>query len=141
MDFPIGTIIAWDNAAIPDGWAVCDGNNGTPNLVGRFVRGAEEDGDLRVTGGDDSHYHTTPNTGYAGSHNHGLNFSLAAAAVSGVSGNTGTTATHAAKSHGHDSIDIKNISTAGSHYHSTPNTGLANNIPVHIKRVFIMRIS
>nr|DAO59156.1 MAG TPA: LONG TAIL FIBER PROTEIN P37 PROTEIN, FIBER PROTEIN.2A [Bacteriophage sp.]DAX00354.1 MAG TPA: LONG TAIL FIBER PROTEIN P37 PROTEIN, FIBER PROTEIN.2A [Bacteriophage sp.] len=23
---------------IPEGWAVCDGNNGTPNLVGKFIK-------------------------------------------------------------------------------------------------------
>jgi hypothetical protein len=23
---------------IPSGWAICDGNNGTPNLIGRFIK-------------------------------------------------------------------------------------------------------
>ncbi|MBR2248004.1 MAG: tail fiber protein [Bacilli bacterium] len=27
---------------IPDGWAICDGNNGTPDLRGRFIRMIEE---------------------------------------------------------------------------------------------------
>ncbi len=140
MDFPIGTIIAWDNAAIPDGWAVCNGNNGTPNLVGRFIRGAELDDDLRVTGGADSHYHTAPNTGYAGSHNHGGSKSFSASAPSGITGTLGTGATHADESHGHGTITAF-ISTEGNHYHTTPNTDAANNIPVHIKRVFIMRVA
>jgi len=25
-------------SSIPEGWAICDGNNGTPNLVGKFVK-------------------------------------------------------------------------------------------------------
>lgn len=36
---PIGGIIMWSGTEIPDGWDLCDGNNGTPDLRGRFVRG------------------------------------------------------------------------------------------------------
>ena len=36
-------VIAWANSeGIPEGWAVCDGKNGTPDLRGRFVLGAGE---------------------------------------------------------------------------------------------------
>lgn len=37
-----GMIVMWSgsDANIPDGWALCDGSNGTPNLQGRFVLGA-----------------------------------------------------------------------------------------------------
>ena len=39
---PIGGIILWSGSAatIPSGWSLCDGSNGTPNLVNRFVLGA-----------------------------------------------------------------------------------------------------
>jgi len=39
---PVGGIIMWSGsiASIPAGWALCDGNNGTPNLVNRFVMAA-----------------------------------------------------------------------------------------------------
>ncbi|NBW04257.1 MAG: hypothetical protein EBR87_11225, partial [Cytophagia bacterium] len=30
----------WNGAAAPAGWALCDGNNGTPNLSGRFILGS-----------------------------------------------------------------------------------------------------
>ena len=39
--FVRGMILMWSGAItqIPDGWALCDGKNGTPNLSGRFVMG------------------------------------------------------------------------------------------------------
>lgn len=38
---PYGAIIMWSGSMneIPDGWAVCNGQNGTPNLQGRFIVG------------------------------------------------------------------------------------------------------
>lgn len=37
-----GFILLWHGAVvdIPPGWALCDGNNGTPDLRDRFVIGA-----------------------------------------------------------------------------------------------------
>lgn len=36
---PRGAIIMFNgNTEIPEGWAICDGNNGTPNLVGKFIK-------------------------------------------------------------------------------------------------------
>jgi hypothetical protein len=35
-------------AELPEGWAICDGTNGTPNLVGKFIKAvasADEVGD------------------------------------------------------------------------------------------------
>ena len=39
---PVGGIIMWSGAItdIPTGWAICNGQNGTPDLRGRFVLGA-----------------------------------------------------------------------------------------------------
>src|SRR5688500_17026063 len=50
---PVGAILPWHprsgdlvpgpsgslQARVPDGWALCDGTNGTPNLVDRFPMG------------------------------------------------------------------------------------------------------
>lgn len=47
----IKTIIA------PEGWTVCDGNNGTPNLVGNFIRGAVATADIGLSSGSSSHSH------------------------------------------------------------------------------------
>jgi hypothetical protein len=42
---PSGAIAIWSGtkASIPTGWVLCDGTNSTPNLVGRFIRGASGD--------------------------------------------------------------------------------------------------
>ena len=39
---PVGTIILWHGYAseVPSGWAVCNGDNGTPDMRGRFPVGA-----------------------------------------------------------------------------------------------------
>lgn len=50
---PIGGIIAWSGQTIPDGWAICDGNQGTPNLVGKFILGAGGERPLGDTGGSE----------------------------------------------------------------------------------------
>lgn len=38
---PSGMIIMWHGtiASIPTGWVICNGDNDTPNLLGRFVEG------------------------------------------------------------------------------------------------------
>lgn len=52
-NIPPGGIIIWSGAsdAVPDGWAVCDGENGTPDLRGRFVLGESASYAHGATGG------------------------------------------------------------------------------------------
>jgi microcystin-dependent protein len=49
---PVGGIIMWSGAinAIPDGWALCNGQNGTPDLQERFVVGAGATDNTSVAG-------------------------------------------------------------------------------------------
>jgi len=50
---PIGGIIMWSGTTLPNSdWAICDGNNGTPNLVDKFIKGSSADlSDVGSTGG------------------------------------------------------------------------------------------
>ena len=57
--FVSGMIIMWNStvASIPTGFVLCDGNNGTPDLRGRFVVGhhpSNGDYDVDDTGGEES---------------------------------------------------------------------------------------
>ena len=42
FEFPKGIIVAWsgDISKIPDGWTICNGTNGAPDLRGSFILGA-----------------------------------------------------------------------------------------------------
>jgi len=65
-DFMVGAIVIWSGlvSAIPANWQLCDGTNGTPDLRTRFVLGANDDGEVGVTGGSDSHSHTFTGDGH-----------------------------------------------------------------------------
>ena len=54
---PKGGIIMWSGEAstIPDGWALCDGSNDTPDLRGRFIVGASANKDEKGAGVDISY--------------------------------------------------------------------------------------
>src|ERR1019366_1442705 len=40
---PTGTILAWNGEGeLPRGWQVCDGEHGTPNLSGLFLKGVTD---------------------------------------------------------------------------------------------------
>ncbi len=43
---PTGTIMAYNGSTAPNGWVLCDGTNGTPNLKGRFILGSGSNADL-----------------------------------------------------------------------------------------------
>jgi hypothetical protein len=81
MELPIGAIIMWDGTDedIPEGWYKCDGKNGTPNLVDKFIMGTNNEAYVGDTGGKESvmltsstmprHRHTF-STSQDGNHNH-----------------------------------------------------------------------
>ena len=55
MNFPIGTIVFFQGQEtdIPSGWALCNGENNTPDLRNKFILGASSNYSYRNTGGEE----------------------------------------------------------------------------------------
>ena len=97
---PSGIIAMWSGevASIPGGWALCDGDNGTPDLRDRFIVGAGGDYSVGDTGGETE---VTLTTAQLPSHSH----------------KSGTLSASSAGSHSHGSGTLLTNST-GAHTHS-----------------------
>lgn len=54
---PVGSIIIWSGTSdnVPNGWHICDGTDGTPDLTGKFVLGAGTAHSVGETGGEETH--------------------------------------------------------------------------------------
>ena len=135
---PPGTIVQWSGTNVPQGWALCDGNNGTPNLIDKFIKGGTSAGD---TGGNKeivltvdnlpSHSHTitgTARTSTDGVHNHSIQY------TSNTGGGSGTS---------NSIIGDSTINTedSGAHSHSIDMSSLqigdtGNNTPINIEPQF-----
>jgi hypothetical protein len=138
--FPKGTILtinstAWSNAsaAFKTIWKICDGQNGTPNLTGRFLRGGASSG---TTGGADSvtltashvpipaHTHTFSGTSSGGtSHTHAYS-GTSSGGSSHTHAYSGTSA--AGTSHSHSLSG--NTGSGGSHGHTFSGTNATGEI-------------
>lgn len=109
---PKGGIIMWSGAVnqIPEGWALCDGTNGTPNLMDRFVVGAGSGYAVAASGGSATvnlqHSHTVND------HNH---------TFSGTSGGPTTT-----KSVTKTSSDTTVPDSVHAHTYSGTTSGASN---------------
>jgi microcystin-dependent protein len=66
-----GVIVMWSGsiANIPAGWALCDGNNGTPDLRDRFILGVAAGENPGATGGNHNY---TLNVNQIPSHSHSI---------------------------------------------------------------------
>jgi hypothetical protein len=106
---PSGIICMWSGviATIPNGWALCNGTNGTPDLRNRFVIAAGGNYSVGATGNMSmpSHTHTfSANTNSTGSHTHTYSYSVSpnhypeSTSTTGVHAHTvaGTTSARAA---------------------------------------------
>jgi len=104
-------------APIPDGWALCDGNNGTPDLRDRFIVASGGQYTLGATGGTDSVTLATTNLP---SHSHG------SGNLSGGSHAHGT-GNYTVANHVHASGNL----SAGSHTHGSGNLNTGNHAHSH----------
>lgn len=143
--FPSGGIIIWSGAktAIPSGWVLCDGLNGTPNLQDRFVIGAGSTYAVGATGGATSGSLTiSGSTNTVADHSHGLG--------NGSNGSSGTATSTA----GMSSVSVANgcygsttlysaqttVSTnAGGHSHTFSGSGSVATLPPYYALCYIMK--
>lgn len=95
---PPGCIVLWSGAEadIPGGWALCDGQDGRPDLRSRFVVGAGSGYAVGVTGGEELHTLTVselPKHDHSSS-DHYLNFKTGKNGTSAGSTEVVISATH-----------------------------------------------
>jgi hypothetical protein len=161
IEVPKGAIVMWSGklSDVPRGWRLCDGTNGTPNLLDRFIMSVGADEDPGATGGSNTHTHTdhsyTPSGTNSAPAFTGTPATLAHAGGA-VANNVITTtvqsgagASVAAANHGHGFTqpDDHNYTPAGS-VEAPVFTGNAatlthsteNNVPVYFKLAFIMKM-
>lgn len=141
MDVPINSIIMWfqSTALIPAGWVLCDGNNGTPDLRGKFVMGVAEDADKGTTFGSENHVHTNSKAQAADNHLHDVKATLDGTVswedVSVIdAGNSASS-----RKHTHP-VDIDSAYSE-THEHDTSDTNAAANLPPFVQVYYIMRIA
>ncbi|MDX4061727.1 hypothetical protein Q6A90_05035 [Aliarcobacter skirrowii] len=149
---PRGVIVMWSGATnvIPTGWALCDGQNGTPDLRDRFVVGAGSTYGVGVTGGSKdavvvAHTHTqvahshTASTNSTGAHTHTVN----AVTSGGGSGNAPSKSANAytnvtsssSGAHSH-TVTVANETPA---INSTGVSGVDKNLPPYYALAYIMK--
>lgn len=138
---PSGAIAHWfgDIDALPEGWLLCDGKNGTPDLRDRFVYGASASVPPGTTGGANSyplstaqlppHTHTgvastagshthTASTTAAGAHDHGVSVNWVVHSHSVPQRNyTGTYPKNAFATSGGGAVTSQGTSGSGTHSH------------------------
>lgn len=160
---PSGLIAMWHGliANIPSGWKICDGNNGTPNLLGKFIRSVPTAAtNPGTTGGNDSlsiaeanlpsHQHSIPASGThqhtiaaSGTHTHTVPLGAdieTGDQFAGAVNNAGSNNSGAGGDHSHGGT----VAAGGDHNHGG-NTGAIgsgtalDNRPAYYELAFIMK--
>ncbi|MEK9727143.1 MAG: hypothetical protein VW397_03425 [Candidatus Margulisiibacteriota bacterium] len=128
---PTGVIILWigDLSTIPTGWQLCNGNNGCPDMTGKFVKGVTADySNINQTAGShDGILSQTTHSHSSASHHHKLtsdghahSFSLNSKKVGNLTTGSSDGYTYYGKSNGSTYTGI--MAGKGSHFHTYENT-------------------
>ena len=141
-DLPVGSIIAWALADIPEDWQLADGSNDTLDLRNRFVYGAENDGAVGDVDGGLQHSHSMPSeTSAGGEHSHdGGSVTIGLSGVQVYVDQAKIDGTRTGD-HNHGGSSTSHLADGGEHAHDLPGAGVATNIPRHIKLYFIEKVA
>lgn len=138
---PKGGIIMWSGAVnqIPSGWALCDGNNGTPNLMDRFVVGAGSGYAVGATGGEATHVLTAnempSHTHIQNLHNHTITIGIKSGGLDGhvlPLGSSGSPTDNVTTYNSSTNVAATNQNTGGGATH--------NNLPPYYALAYIMKL-
>ncbi|WP_295445814.1 hypothetical protein [uncultured Thiodictyon sp.] len=156
---PKGGIIMWSGAvdAVPAGWALCNGQNSTPDLRGRFIVGGGGSYLPGGTGGVESnsvnHSHSisaeSPEVNWAGDHQHSVNLNTSGANGTFYGVDWDHTPPDLPAEHSHNING--NTAGAGGHSHTvnshahggatgTAATNILDNRPPYYALAFIMKL-
>ena len=135
---PAGGIIMWSGAigSIPSGWALCDGNNGTPDLTNKFVIGAGNSYAVDATGGSKdavvvSHSHGISDPG----HDHDIRYTNSGSG-DGYIEESGT----GEAPNSPDTVSIQSATT-GITINSEGVSGTDKNLPPYLALAYIMKLA
>ena len=137
-DIFVGLIMVWSSGSstIPEGWQICDGTNGTPDLRGLFPYGKNDDADAPTTGGASSHLHSGTNSSSAGAHGHGFSLSIGS---SGGTSTVGTSDKFAAGGPSHN-VNASSLNDSTLNHTHTTNLSSSSSLPPHSYAYYIMKV-
>ena len=135
---PKYAIVVWTGtlANIPLGYVLCDGNNGTPNFLDYFIKGANDASGIGDTGGSSVHGHT------ADSHNHTQNshsHTISANSVNALYGKQNGTGKFTMNTHSHTVNALSTTATNQSTTITINNCSSQANYPPYYKVAYIMQ--